>query len=181
MCDAPVGEVESAIAPSTWPEQKAPRIQQVLQQITERLNGNLSLEFLENTSLPEARAWLESLPGVGPKTSASVLLFSRLRKPALSVDSHHHRVASRLGLIPGKSAGRSGARHPRGAIASRLGRAESLGQPRSAHAPRSEVLLFPPSRMRTLCDPGLMSIRSEAHRKKSRQNDSEIALTSDER
>ena len=38
-------------------------------------------------------------PGVGPKTSAAVLLFSRLRKPALPVDSHHYRVAVRLGLL----------------------------------------------------------------------------------
>ena len=48
----------------------------------------------------EAREWLEDLPGVGPKTSAAVLLFSNLRRPALPVDSHHHRVAARLGLIP---------------------------------------------------------------------------------
>ena len=51
-------------------------------------------------TVAEARAWLESLPGIGPKTSAAVLLFSNLRRPALPVDSHHHRVASRLGLIP---------------------------------------------------------------------------------
>jgi len=43
---------------------------------------------------------LERLPGVGPKTSAAVLSFSRLHKRALPVDSHHHRVAVRLGLIP---------------------------------------------------------------------------------
>jgi endonuclease-3 len=36
---------------------------------------------------------------VGPKTSAAVLLFSRLRMPALPVDSHHYRVAVRLGLL----------------------------------------------------------------------------------
>ncbi len=39
-------------------------------------------------------------PGVGPKTSAAVLSFSTLRGKALPVDSHHHRVAARLGLIP---------------------------------------------------------------------------------
>ena len=44
--------------------------------------------------------WLERLPGVGPKTSAAVLSFSRLHRRALPVDSHHHRVAVRLGLIP---------------------------------------------------------------------------------
>jgi endonuclease III len=42
----------------------------------------------------------ESIPGVGPKTSAAVLSFSTLRKAALPVDSHHHRVAQRTGLIP---------------------------------------------------------------------------------
>jgi endonuclease-3 len=50
-------------------------------------------------SVPEARAWLESIPGIGPKTSAAVLSFSTLRKAALPVDSHHHRVAQRTGLI----------------------------------------------------------------------------------
>ena len=98
--DAPTAEVESAIAAATWPEMKAPRIQQVLREISARRGGMLSLDFLAAMSVREARDWLESLPGVGPKTSASVLLYSRLRMPALPVDSHHHRVAQRLGLIP---------------------------------------------------------------------------------
>lgn len=97
--DAPTPDVEAAIAAVTWPEQKAPRIQHILREIT-RLHGELSLDFLAELSVPEARRWLESLPGVGPKTSAATLLFSRLRMPALPVDSHHHRVAQRLGLIP---------------------------------------------------------------------------------
>lgn len=46
----------------------------------------------------EAKAWLRSLPGVGPKTAACVLLFS-LGKPVLPVDTHILRVAKRLGLI----------------------------------------------------------------------------------
>ncbi|WP_435022456.1 endonuclease III domain-containing protein [Tundrisphaera sp. TA3] len=97
--DAPTAEVEDAISPCTWPEQKAPRIQLILRTITEQ-RGELSLDFLADLPVVEARRWLESLPGVGPKTSAAVLLFSRLRMPALPVDSHHHRVAARLGLIP---------------------------------------------------------------------------------
>jgi len=97
--DAPTADVEQTIAAVTWPEQKAPRIQHVLREIT-RLRGDLSLDFLADLSVPEARRWLEALPGVGPKTSAATLLFSRLRMPALPVDSHHHRVAQRLGLIP---------------------------------------------------------------------------------
>jgi endonuclease-3 len=102
--DAPTEDVQQAIAPCTWPEQKAPRIQQVLRLISDRRNGELTLDFLSELSVTEARAWLEDLPGVGPKTSAAVLLFSRLRQPALPVDSHHHRVAVRLGLIPANTA-----------------------------------------------------------------------------
>jgi endonuclease III len=97
--DAPTSEVEEVISAVTWPEQKAPRIQQVLRAITEQ-RGELSLDFLADLPVPDARRWLESLPGVGPKTSAATLLFSLLRMPALPVDSHHHRVAQRLGLIP---------------------------------------------------------------------------------
>jgi endonuclease III len=100
--DAPTADVEAAIAPVTWPEQKAPRIQAVLREITAR-RGALdddSLDFLGALPVREARGWLESITGIGPKTSAAVLLFSRLRRPALPVDSHHHRVAERLGLLP---------------------------------------------------------------------------------
>jgi endonuclease-3 len=97
--DAPTSEVQALIPMVTWPEQKAPRIQAVLRAITER-HGELNLRFLGDQPVSEARAWLEALPGVGPKTSAAVLSFSDLRGAALPVDSHHHRVAQRLGLIP---------------------------------------------------------------------------------
>ncbi len=98
--DAPTAQIEQAISACTWPEQKAPRLQAVLRQISDRQEGALSLDFLGAMTVPDARAWLEALPGVGPKTSAATLLFSRLRMPALPVDSHHHRVALRLSLIP---------------------------------------------------------------------------------
>lgn len=96
--DAPTIAIQAAINPCTWPEQKAPRIQSVLRKITE-LKGSLSLDFLAHLEVPDARQWLEALPGVGPKTSAAVMSFSTLRAKALPVDSHHFRVASRLGII----------------------------------------------------------------------------------
>ncbi len=99
--DAPTAALEEAIKPCTWPEQKAPRIQQVLCDITAD-KGSLSLNFLSGMEAAEAREWLEALPGVGPKTSAAVLSFSTLRGKALPVDSHHFRVAWRLGIIPEK-------------------------------------------------------------------------------
>lgn len=98
---AEVPEIEAVIRGVTWPELKAPRIKAVLAAVRER-NGSLDLGFLAGLSVEEARGWLEQIPGIGPKTSAAVLSFSTLRMPALPVDSHHHRVAQRTGLI-GKS------------------------------------------------------------------------------
>ncbi len=79
--DAPLEQVQHAVSACTWPEQKAPRIQGVLREITAR-RGELSLDFLAEMPVIEARGWLESISGIGPKTGAAVLLFSRLRMPA---------------------------------------------------------------------------------------------------
>ena len=98
VMEAPLDMVQETIAAVTWPEQKAPRIQQVLREVMRR-HGELSLEFLSTLPVGEARAWLQELPGVGPKTSAATLLFSLLRLPALPIDSHHYRVAMRTGLV----------------------------------------------------------------------------------
>ncbi len=98
VIDADVPEIEAAIAGVTWPELKAPRIRDVLRALRDRC-GSLDLAFLADMEVEAARAWLQAIPGVGPKTSAAVLSFSTLRMPALPVDSHHHRVAQRLGLI----------------------------------------------------------------------------------
>ncbi|CAO4172860.1 endonuclease III domain-containing protein [Methylorubrum extorquens] len=98
---ASVEEIEATIHGVTWPELKAPRIKAVLAAVQERV-GALTLDFLGDMSVDEARGWLEAIPGIGPKTSAAVLSFSTLRMPALPVDSHHHRVAQRTGLIGAK-------------------------------------------------------------------------------
>ncbi|MCJ2009055.1 endonuclease III domain-containing protein [Methylobacterium sp. J-092] len=101
MLAAPVEAIEDTIRGVTWPELKAPRIQAVLRAVEAR-HGSLSLAFLADMPVEAARTWLEAIPGVGPKTSAAVLSFSVLRMAALPVDSHHHRVAQRLGLIGAK-------------------------------------------------------------------------------
>jgi endonuclease III len=95
--DAPTAEVEEAISNVNWPEVKAPRIQTIMRQITEE-RGNLDLTFLCELPLEEAAAWLNRFEGVGPKTTACVLLFS-CEKPILPVDVHVGRVSQRLGLI----------------------------------------------------------------------------------
>lgn len=100
LIDAPTEAVYAAIKPAGLGKVKAPRIQQTLRRIQER-TGALSLDLLDALPLEEARAWLTSLDGIGPKTAACVLMFA-LGKPALPVDTHVHRVSLRLGLIAPK-------------------------------------------------------------------------------
>jgi endonuclease III len=90
--------VVAAIRPAGLANQKGPRIQQVLRQITAE-RGTLDLDFLKDLPLEEARGWLMKFKGVGPKTAAIVLLFS-LGRPAFPVDTHIYRVSGRLGLRP---------------------------------------------------------------------------------
>jgi endonuclease-3 len=96
--DGPEEALAEAIRPAGLAPTKAPRIQEALRRITAR-QGEISLAFLAEMELEEARAWLLDLPGVGPKTAAIVLLFA-LGRLAFPVDTHVHRVACRLGLLP---------------------------------------------------------------------------------
>ncbi|MGZ3584066.1 MAG: endonuclease III domain-containing protein [Ktedonobacterales bacterium] len=97
--DAPVEEVADAIRTGGLARIKAERIQSILQNLTARLGGGpLTLEALDALPLDEAQSYLRTLPGVGPKTAACVLLFS-VGQPAFPVDTHVWRVTKRLGLI----------------------------------------------------------------------------------
>ena len=99
--EASAQQVIAAIKPAGLANQKGPRIQKVLRRITQE-RGELNIDFLRDLPVPEAKAWLTSLEGVGPKTASIVLLFA-LGKPAFPVDTHIHRVTGRLGLIPPKT------------------------------------------------------------------------------
>lgn len=94
---AGVDEIVEAIEPGGLARIKAPRIKKALRAILEE-RGEIDLEFLREMEIEEAKAWLVSLEGVGPKTAACVLLFS-LGRPVLPVDTHVLRVSRRLGLI----------------------------------------------------------------------------------
>lgn len=98
--DASTNAVIDAIRPAGLANQKGPRIQQVLREITAQ-RGELDLDFLNKLSVEEASNWLMSFHGVGPKTAAIVLQFA-LGKPAFPVDTHIYRVSGRLGLRPEK-------------------------------------------------------------------------------
>ena len=85
---------------------KSARIKSILQAIptTERsaaggcgASGSLS-DWLASQPVADAQAYLRSLPGVGRKTAACVLLFA-LGMRDVPVDTHVRRVGTRLGLF----------------------------------------------------------------------------------
>jgi len=98
--DAQPAAVVEAIRPAGLANQKGPRIQAVLQAITQE-RGRLDLRFLRRLPPDQALAWLMRFKGVGHKTASIVLLFS-LGMPAFPVDTHIYRVSGRLGLLPAR-------------------------------------------------------------------------------
>jgi len=107
--DAPVDEVEEAIRPGGISKVKSARIKSILAAITETapadaqalgitLDHSLSLDWLASQPVPEAQCYLTSLPGVGRKTAACVLLFA-LGMRDVPVDTHVSRVGTRLALF----------------------------------------------------------------------------------
>ncbi len=102
--DAPVEQVIEAIKPGGLANIKGPRIQEILRELPTE-GGEPTLDWLEEAPRREAMEFLTSLPGVGRKTAACVLIFTWDR-PEIPVDTHVHRVGGRLGLFrPGASFG----------------------------------------------------------------------------
>jgi endonuclease III len=111
--DAPLAEVEEAIRPGGISKVKSARIQAILRALSddprqlsatrageERSRDALfgALAWLERAPIAQAREYLLSLPGVGRKTAACVLLFAYARRD-VPVDTHVSRVGMRLGLL----------------------------------------------------------------------------------
>jgi endonuclease-3 len=96
---APTDELEEVLRPGGLAPTKSRRIQAVLAEVLDATHGSWDLSFLGEWPLEDARQWLIELPGIGRKTAAIMLLFG-FGRPALPVDTHVHRVALRLGLIP---------------------------------------------------------------------------------
>lgn len=116
--DAPVDEVEQAIRRGGISKVKSARIKSILAVLSKTaadaaqahrvpvaqrpIPGELSLAWLPALSVPDAQAYLCSLPGVGRKTAACVLLFSFGMRD-VPVDTHVSRVGTRLGLFRPKA------------------------------------------------------------------------------
>lgn len=97
---APSEKVADSIRPGGLAEIRTARIRAILQRIFDE-RGNMDFA-LDRLPTEEAREYLLGFEGVGPKTAACVLLFS-LGRPVFPVDTHVHRIARRVGLIPDKT------------------------------------------------------------------------------
>jgi endonuclease-3 len=92
--DAPVEDVIEAIRPGGLAPTKGPRIQAVLRELPDHPD----LDWTKDAPRDEAMDFLVSLPGVGRKTAACVMIFTWGR-PEIPVDTHVKRVGTRLGLF----------------------------------------------------------------------------------
>ncbi len=99
LADAPIGSIADAIRSGGMANQKSIRIKQTLKTIKQRF-GSHSLNSIRQMSDERVIAELTTLDGVGFKTAACVLLFS-LGRDVFPVDTHVHRLCTRLGLNGG--------------------------------------------------------------------------------
>ncbi len=89
MAAASEQEILHYIASVSYPNAKARH----LSALAHRLVGDYGGE------VPQQRAALESLPGVGRKT-ANVVMSVAFAAPTIAVDTHVFRVSHRMGLVP---------------------------------------------------------------------------------
>ncbi len=94
---APLDAIAAAIRESGLARVKAARIRGILRALARRF-GRPTLAPLRRMPGERAMEMLTSLPGVGPKTAACVLLFG-FGRDVCPVDTHVHRLARRLGWV----------------------------------------------------------------------------------
>lgn len=98
LMSASAVEIEQVLQPAGLAKAKTQRVRAALSEIHARV-GDYSIDLLDSMTDGQAVSWLESLPGVGPKTAAVTLAFA-FGRDVLPVDTHVFRVAKRLGWIP---------------------------------------------------------------------------------
>lgn len=90
-------EIAEAIKSGGLADRKAKSISNALKQIKSD-QGRYTLSNLKKLTDKDALKYLISLPGVGEKTAACVLLFA-LGRNVMPVDTHIHRITHRLGFV----------------------------------------------------------------------------------
>ncbi len=100
--EAPIEKLVDLIRVAGLGDTKASRMKRILGILKDKF-GSYSVDELRNWDPAKAREFLVSLPGVGVKTAACVLVFD-LEVPAFPVDTHVARISRRLGWVPEKTA-----------------------------------------------------------------------------
>lgn len=95
---APHRELAETIRVAGLHNQKAERIQKLLGFLKDEF-GEYSVDALKEMEFDEAFATFGHLPGVKHKTLAVVLCFD-LGRDVFAVDTHVHRLCTRLGFVP---------------------------------------------------------------------------------
>lgn len=95
VAHADIEELKDVLRIAGMSGTKPPRIQQILAAVKDKF-GVYSIKELRGWTQPDVRAYLTSLPGVGPKTSAIVECFD-LDLPGFPVDTHITRLSKRFG------------------------------------------------------------------------------------
>lgn len=91
----PLPELEQLIRPAGYFRQKAARVKRFVEHLDANHGG--SLEALFATPLPELRDELLRLPGIGPETADSILLYAGARE-VFVVDAYTRRIFERHAL-----------------------------------------------------------------------------------
>lgn len=102
MIDARLSEVRRILKPAGLSDVKSRQLRGALRRIR-RDFGRCSLTRLKQLSADEAQEYLTSLQGVSEKVAKCVMMYT-LNFDVLPVDSHMHRVATRLGWTTRKRA-----------------------------------------------------------------------------
>ena len=97
LVDAPEKEIEGTIRSSGLGRRKAQSLKQALGALIARF-GSCTLEPTRSWDDEETRVCLCTLPEIGPKSAACVMMCS-LDRPAFPVDAHVGRVLERLGVF----------------------------------------------------------------------------------
>jgi len=97
LAEADIDQIASAVRPAGMFKQRAMRIKEVAQLVSERYKGDLGSVLRKD--FEEARQELMTLRGVGRKTADVLMLFSGGKK-VIPIDRHIQRIAYRTGIAP---------------------------------------------------------------------------------
>ena len=92
MINIPIDELEEVVKPTGMYRKKARTLQEVSQTLIDRFNS----------TVPQSKAELLSIRGVGEKT-ANIVLNNAFGIPTIAVDTHVHRISNMLGFIDTKN------------------------------------------------------------------------------